>query len=293
MTENPIAVFQDVKVRSIWDEEGSRWLYSVVDIIAVMTGQEDQLTARNYWKKLKQRLTAVGNESVTKCHQLKLPAADGKKYLTDVADAECVLELIRLIPSKKAERLKQQFAENEQNIIDELSKEKAKGLFDKGIIDNIEAGTVNGLMFIHKYLFSGLYSFAGQVRKQNISKGGFKFANAQFLKENLGEIEKMSESTLEDIITKYIEMNVAHPFMEGNGRSTRIWLDLMLKKNISRCVDWQKINKHDYLSAMEKSAVDANDIKELLSGALTSKIDDREMFMKGIDHSYYYEEPDA
>ena len=292
MTESPIVIFRDENVRSIWDEEGSKWLYSVVDVIAVLTDQRDKQTARNYWKKLKQRLKAEGNKSVTKCHQLKLPAADGKNYLTDVADAECVFDLIRLVPSKKAEGIKQQFVENEQRVIDELSKQKAKELFDTGTIDKIEVGTLNGLVFIHKYLFGGLYSFAGQIRKQNISKGGFKFANAQFLNETLKKIEKMPESMFEEIVEKYIEMNIAHPFMEGNGRSARIWLDLMLKRNIGRCVDWQKINKYDYLSAMEKSGADVGDIKELLSGALTSKTYDREMFMKGIDHSYYYEEPD-
>jgi Protein involved in cell division len=285
-------IFRNKDVRSIWDGERSRWLYSAIDVISVLTDQRDKLTARKYWNKLKQRLKAEGNESVTNCHQLKLPASDGKSYLTDVIDAIQIFSLIRLIPGNKAERFKQLLDNNEQSIIDEESKQKAKGLFDTGTIDDIEVGTVDGLAFIHRYLFGGLYPFAGQIREQNISKGGFKFANAQFLRENLAKIEKMPESLFKDIVAKYIEMNIAHPFMEGNGRSMRIWLDLVLKKNLIKCIDWQMINKYDYLSAMEKSAVAINDIEKLLFGALTDKIDDREMFMKGIDHSYYYEEPD-
>ena len=168
----------------------------------------------------------------------------------------------------------------------------AKQLFDTGSIDKIEVGTVHGLTQIHKYIFGDFFPFAGKIRQQNISKGGFKFANALYLHENLNKIDKMPESSYDEIVSKYIEMNVAHPFMDGNGRSTRIWLDLMLKKNIRRCVDWQRINKHDYLAAMERSGVSDIEIRELLRGALTDKINDRETFMKGIEHSYYYEEPD-
>ncbi|MCL2890950.1 MAG: Fic family protein [Methanomassiliicoccaceae archaeon] len=177
-------------------------------------------------------------------------------------------------------------------MIDNKSKEKAKMIFFTGEINSIEAGTVNSLIRIHRYLFDGLYAFAGKIRDRNISKGGFKFANALYLHDTLNMIEKMPESTYEQIITKYIEMNVAHPFMEGNGRSMRIWLDIILKKNIKKCVDWQKIGKQDYFSAMRRSAADETAIKELLGSALTDKIDDHEIFVNGIDRSYYYEEPD-
>ena len=157
-------------------------------------------------------------------------------------------------------------------------------------MNDIEVGTVNGLRQIHAYLFGGLYDFAGQIRKLNISKGGFVFASVGYLDETLAAIEKMSESSVEEIVKKYVEMNVAHPFMEGNGRATRIWLDLILKKNLSQCVDWSKIDKTEYLNAMKKSVVDDSDILTLIKNALTDKIDDRGIFMKGIDYSYYYEE---
>ena len=158
------------------------------------------------------------------------------------------------------------------------------------MLNTIEVGTVKGLQQIHGYLFGGLYDFAGQIRTLNIAKSGFQFAMARFLPETLINIEKMPEGTLDEIANKYVEMNVAHPFMEGNGRSTRIWLDLILKKNLKLCVDWSKINKKDYLTAMGKSVSDSSMIKSLLQSALTDKINDREMFMKGVDYSYYYEQ---
>jgi cell filamentation protein len=177
-----------------------------------------------------------------------------------------------------------------ENNIDEASKVKAYELFESGEINNIEAGTANGLLRIHKLLFEGLYSFAGQIREKNISKGHFRFASHLYLNESLKKIEQMPETTFEEIIAKYVEMNIAHPFMEGNGRSGRIWLDLILKKNLKKCVDWQKVGKRAYLSAMERSPVNDLEIRELLRAALTDRIDDREIYMKGIDRSYYYEE---
>ena len=153
-------------------------------------------------------------------------------------------------------------------------------------------GTVKGLLQIHAYLFGGLYDFAGQIRTVNIAKGGFQFAMAQYLPQTLASIEQMPESDFEAIIDKYVEMNIAHPFREGNGRSTRIWLDLMLKRNLKQCIDWSLVNKRFYLEAMQHSVVDATEIKRLLQPALTDKIDDRETFMKGIDYSYYYEQED-
>ena len=276
----------------MWDGDAGKWWFSVADVIAVLTEQTGRQTARKYWNKLKQRLTEEGNESVTNCHRLKLTAADGKRYMTDVADTEQILRLIQFIPSKKAGPFKRWITENRQSAIDELSKQKAKQLFDTGDIDKINVGTADGLIQIHKYLFGGLYPFAGRIREQNISKGGSKFANALYLHDNLINIEKMPETSFDEIVSKYVEMNIAHPFMEGNGRSTRIWLDLILKKNIRKCIDWQLINKYDYLSAMVKSHTADDGIRELLRSALTDKIDSRETFMKGIDRSYYYEEPD-
>ncbi|MDA3818255.1 MAG: Fic family protein [Prolixibacteraceae bacterium] len=176
--------------------------------------------------------------------------------------------------------------------IDGKSKTKAYALFGSSFINSIEVGTVKGLQQIHAYLFGGLYDFAGQIRQKNISKGGFQFAVSQFLGETLKQIEEMPETTFDDIVKKYIEMNIAHPFMEGNGRSTRIWLDLILKKHLKKCVDWSKISKSDYMNAMMLSPTKSSVLKSLLEKALTNKINDREMFLKGIDYSYYYEEND-
>lgn len=176
--------------------------------------------------------------------------------------------------------------------IDEISKERAIKLFGSDEIASFEVGTTKGLQQIHEYLFGGLYDFAGKIRKQNISKDGFRFANSLYLKDALRRIEQMSENTFEEIIEKYAEMNIAHPFMEGNGRSTRIWLDLVLKKRLNKCVDWSSVHKNDYLEAMIRSHVKTTELRELLRGALTDKIDDREVFMKGIEQSYYYEEAD-
>jgi cell filamentation protein len=176
--------------------------------------------------------------------------------------------------------------------IDEVSKKRAIKLFGSSKLSSFEVGTIKGLQQIHEYLFGDLYDFAGKIRSKNISKGGFTFASAIYLLSGLAEIEKMPETTFEDIVKKYVEMNIAHPFMEGNGRSTRIWLDLILKKNLKKCIDWEKINKQDYFNAMERSPINSLELRELLRGALTTRINDREVFMKGIEQSYYYEEPD-
>lgn len=176
--------------------------------------------------------------------------------------------------------------------IDELSKERALKLFNSTEVLNFEIGTARGLQQIHEYLFQELYDFAGQVRNVDISKSGFRFASHLYLVNVLSQIEKMPESTFEEIVKKYVEMNIAHPFRDGNGRSMRLWLDLIFKKNLKVCVDWQKIDKQGYLSAMERSPVNDLEIRELLRGALTDKINDREVFVKGIEQSYYYEEPD-
>ena len=178
-------------------------------------------------------------------------------------------------------------------LIDRKSRSKAYALFESGLMASMKPGTVQCLQQIHAYLFGGLYDFAGQIRTVNISKGNFTFAPAMFLANSLAQIEKMPETTFDEIVAKYVEMNVAHPFREGNGRSTRIWLDMMLKKNLKMCVDWSKIDKDAYLDAMTESPADSTKIRSLLHNALTDKINDREIFMKGIDYSYYYESDDA
>jgi len=170
-----------------------------------------------------------------------------------------------------------------------ISKKKAVELFEKGILNELEAGTFSSLQFIHKYLFEEIYDFAGELRNVNMAKGNFRFASVMYLEAALANIEKMSQSTFDEIIEKYVEMNVAHPFREGNGRSTRIWLDLMLKAELHQVIDWSRVDKEDYLLAMERSPIRDTEIKHILKNALTDEINSREMYMKGIDHSYYYE----
>ena len=174
-------------------------------------------------------------------------------------------------------------------IEEKISKQKAVEMFENGYLESLEAGTYESLAMIHKYLFDEIYDFAGEIRKVNISKVNFRFAPLMYLDAALQSIDKMPHSTFDEIVEKYVEMNVAHPFREGNGRSTRIWLDLMLKKEIGYVVDWSKVNKEDYLLAMERSPIKDIEIKFLLKNALTDNVNDREIYMKGIDHSYYYE----
>lgn len=172
---------------------------------------------------------------------------------------------------------------------EKISKKKAMELFENAIFDTMEAGRFSSLKAIHKYLFEDIYEFAGEIRKVNLSKGNFRFAPLMYLEVALENIDKMSQSTFEEIVEKYVEMNVAHPFREGNGRSTRIWLDLILKREIGQVVDWSKVEKEDYLLAMERSPIKDIEIKHILKEALTDEINSREVYMKGIDHSYYYE----
>ena len=277
-----IRFFNDVAVRSIWDDESSKWWFSAVDISQALSKSKKPSV---YWNTLKKRNSQLS----TICRQLKLTAADGKKYLTDVIDENGINTLIILLPKQKNDAF-MKWLKGMGNSIDEKSKQKAYELFESGFIDEIEVGTLKGLQQIHGYIFGGLYDFAGQIRTKNISKSGFMFANAEFLPTILKNIENMPVATLENVFKKYIEMNIAHPFMEGNGRSTRIWLDLILKKHFSCCVDWSKIDKKDYLNAMEKSPTDDSFIILLLNSALSADFSDREFIMKGIDYSYYYEE---
>ena len=288
-TKISIRFFNDKEVRAIWDEENSKWWFSVLDVVGVLNTQDDYEKNRNYWKYLKAKLKKTLPELVSDTTQLKLTAADGKKYKSDVMDYNQVIELAKNFPNNKSAPFIQWFTYSDETV-DAKSKTKAYALFESSLLDSIEVGTVNGLKQIHAYLFGGLYDFAGKIRTVNISKGGFKFAAAEFLPETLDQIEKMSEDSFDQIIDKYVEMNVAHPFREGNGRTTRIWLDLILKRSLKKCVDWSQINKKDYLAAMERSVMDSTKIKQLIQNALTDKINDREMFMKGIDYSYYYEE---
>lgn len=174
-------------------------------------------------------------------------------------------------------------------IEEKISKQKALEMFETGYLDSLEAGKFESLAKIHEYLFDEIYDFAGELRKVNISKGNFRFAPLMYLDAALQSIDKMPQSTFDEIVEKYVEMNVAHPFREGNGRSTRIWLDLILKKEIGYVVDWSKVDKEDYLLAMERSPIKDIEIKFLLKNALTDNVNDREIYMKGIDHSYYYE----
>ena len=276
-----IRFFDDVPVRSVWDDETAKWWMCAADVVAALA---ETSNPRVYWATVKRR----NPQLFANCKQLKLPARDGKRYLTDVIDEASRNALIAVIQSGKKDVFLR-WLSSVGSSIDEKSKQKAYELFESGLINAVEVGTVRGLQQIHAYIFDSLYDFAGQIRTKNISKGGFAFANARFLSDNLKKIEQMPESTLEEIVSKYVEMNIAHPFMEGNGRSTRIWIDLILKKNLSLCVDWSRIDKKAYLQAMEQSPVTEAPILSLISGALTDKINDREVFLKGIDYSYYYE----
>lgn len=284
-----IRFFEDREVRALWDEEKAKWWFSVLDIVAVLNDQDDYNKNRNYWKYLKAKLKKENSELVSATTQLKLLAADGKKYKSDVLDYEGIIALGKQFPSKKANRFIEWFTYSDETI-DGKSKNKAYALFESSFIHSIEVGTLKGLQQIHAYLFGGLYDFAGQIRQKNISKGGFQFAMVQHLETALKQIEAMPENTFDEIVDKYTELNVAHPFMEGNGRSMRIWLDLILKKQLKKCIDWSQIGKTDYMNAMVKSPTDSSTLKTLLQNALTDDIHSREMYMKGIDYSYYYEE---
>ncbi len=289
ITKISIRFFNDREVRAIWDEENSKWWFSVIDVVGVLNGESEYIKAGNYWRWLKRKLLKENVQFVSGTHRLKLIAADGKKYLTDTLDSEGIIELAKHFPNNRAIKFLDWFTYS-NNSIDGQSKKKAYAFWESNLIADSDIGTTKCLQQIHAYLFGGLYDFAGKIRQKNISKGGFLFASSHFLGYTLNQIEQMPESNFDEIADKYVEMNIAHPFMEGNGRSTRIWLDLILKKRLKKCVDWSKISKSDYLNAMIKSSVDSSTIKDLLKNALSDEINSREMYMKGIDYSYYYEE---
>lgn len=291
MSKISIRFYKDHKVRATWDEEHNHWWFSVLDIVGAINEQDDHDKNRNYWKYLKAKLRKEQSEVVSNTTQLKLTASDGKKYNTDVISQAGVENLAKSIRNQQAMAFLDWFKYSE-NSIDGRSKKKAYTLIEGNLVADKDVGTVKALQQIHAYIFGGLYDFAGQIRTKTIWKDGTLFCRAEYLMKNLSIIEAMPENTFDEIANKYVEMNVAHPFMEGNGRSTRIWLDEIFKKRLGKCVDWSKIDKKEYLLAMRRSTTDATTIKALLQGALTDKIDDREIFMKGIDYSYYYEQTD-
>ena len=288
MNKKSIRFYRDHEVRAIWDEEQSQWWFSIVDIVAAVT---ESPNPRKYWSVLKTRLKKAGNELTTRCSQLKMTASDGKRYATDCFAQDDIIKLIRVIPSPKTSEFLDWFIYSD-NTIDGQSKKKAYTLMESGVLETMRPGTIKCLQQIHAFLFGGLYDFAGKIRTKTISKGNTIFCLAEHLHSFLQNVEQMPQTNFDEIVDKYIEMNMAHPFMEGNGRSTRIWLDLILKKQLGLCVDWSKIGKRDYLQAMIESEMDSSKIRELLRQALTDLIDDREIFMKGIDYSYYYEQDD-
>lgn len=270
------------KVRAIWDEENSKWWYSAVDIVSVVI---DSNNPRIYWNALKRRHPEMN----AFCRQLKIYADDNKQYLSDAIDENGIRKL-RFIVRSSINPEFESWINGSLDPLDEQSKRKAYQLYKTNLINEDEVGKTISLQKIHAYLFEGLYDFAGKIRTKTISKGGFVFANGDFLPLTLLQIDKMPQSTFNEIVEKYIEMNIAHPFMEGNGRATRIWLDLILIKELKQCVDWSKIDKKDYFDAMKDSPVSDIKIKALLKAALSDEIDSKELFMKGIDTSYYYEE---
>ena len=282
MIKHSIRYFNNKPVRAVWDNENSMWWYSAVDFIAILI---EPNSPRRYWNNVKVR----NPELSPFCGQLKLYADDGKKYLSDVINEEGVRLVLTIIPSKYKKAI-QDWIKGLLDPIDEQSKKKAYGFYKTELLEEDEIGKTVALQKIHAYLFEGLYPFAGKIRTKTISKGGFTFANGDFLPQVLKDIDKMPDNTFDEIVDKYIEMNIAHPFMEGNGRATRIWLDLLLKDRLQKCIDWSKIDKDDYLSAMKESPVNSKPIFDLLNSALTEDINNRDIFMKGIDYSYYYEE---
>ena len=288
-TKISIRFYKDHRVRAVWDVEQNQWWFSVLDVVGAINGQDDHEKNRNYWKYLKVKLKKEQNEVVSDTTQLKLTAADGKKYNTDVISQLGVEKLAKAIPNSQAMAFLDWFKYSE-NTIDGQSRKKAYTLWESNLVASRDVGKVKSLQQIHAYLFGGLYDFAGKIRTKTIAKGNTLFCLAEHLHSYLKTVEAMPESSYDEIVDKYVEMNAAHPFMEGNGRSTRIWLDMIFKKRLKKCVDWSKIDKHEYLDAMIASHTDSSKIRMLLQQALTDRIDDREIFMKGIDYSYYYEQ---
>ena len=289
MSKISIRFYKDHKVRAIWDEEHSKWWFSAIDIIRAINDEVDYVKAGNYWRWLKKKLTADGVQLVSVTHEFKFEAPDGKKRTADALDNECVQTLAKHYPNNRANAFLDWFTYSD-NTIDGQSRKKAYTLWESDLVADKDVGKVKSLQQIHAYLFGGLYDFAGKIRTKTIAKGNTLFCLAEHLHNYLKIVEDMPETNFDEIVDKYVEMNAAHPFMEGNGRSTRIWLDLIFKKRMKMCVDWSKIDKKEYLDAMIASHTDSSSIRALLKDALTDQINDRETFMKGIDYSYYYEQ---
>ena len=289
MSKVSIRFYKDHKVRAIWDEEYSKWWFSAIDVIRAINDESDYVKAGNYWRWLKKKLTADGVQLVSVTHEFKFEAPDGKKRTADALDNECVQTLAKFYPNNRANAFLDWFTYSD-NTIDGQSRKKAYTLWESNLVADKDVGKVKSLQQIHAYLFGGLYDFAGKIRTKTIAKGNTLFCLAEHLYNYLKIVEEMPETTFDEIVDKYVEMNAAHPFMEGNGRSTRIWLDWIFKKRMKMCVDWSKIDKKEYLDAMIASHTDSSRIRALLKDALTDKINDRETFMKGIDYSYYYEQ---
>lgn len=289
MSKVSIRFYKDHKVRAIWDEEYSKWWFSAIDVIRAINDESDYVKAGNYWRWLKKKLTADGVQLVSVTHEFKFEAPDGKKRTADALDNECVQTLAKFYPNNRANAFLDWFTYSD-NTIDGQSRKKAYTLWESNLVADKDVGKVKSLQQIHAYLFGGLYDFAGKIRTKTIAKGNTLFCLAEHLYNYLKIVEEMPETTFDEIVDKYVEMNAAHPFMEGNGRSTRIWLDMIFKKRMKMCVDWSKIDKKEYLDAMIASHTNSSHIRALLKDVLTDKINDRETFMKGIDYSYYYEQ---
>ena len=291
MSKKSIRFFNDREVRAVWDEVHSKWWFSATDIVRAINDEEDYTKCRNYWKYLKGKMAKDGIQLVSVTNHFKFLAPDGKQRAADALDSDCVRTLAENYPNNRANTFLNWFVYSD-NSIDGQSKKKAYTLIESGLLETMRPGTVKCLQQIHAYIFGGLYDFAGKIRTKTIAKGGTLFCRAEYLMQNLRLIEQMPQMNFDEIVDKYVEMNMAHPFMEGNGRSTRIWLDLIFKKELRMCIDWSKISKKDYLEAMRRSTTDAEPIRHLLRQAMTDRINDREIFMKGIDYSYYYEQED-
>ena len=290
-TKKSIRFYNDRKVRAVWSDTDNTWYFSATDVVRAINDEEDYVKAGNYWRWLKKKLAADGIQLVSDTHDFKFEAPDGKMRRADVLDTDSVHLLAKHYPNNRANAFLDWFTFSD-NSIDGQSRKKAYTFWESNIIDEDEIGTVKALQKIHAYIFGGLYDFAGQIRTKTIWKDGTLFCRAEYLQSSLAQIEQMPQSTFDEIVDKYVEMNIAHPFMEGNGRSTRIWLDMIFKQSLHQCVDWSMIDKKKYLRAMHASTTDAKYIKALLKPALTDQINDRELFMKGIDYSYYYEQVD-
>lgn len=291
MNKKSIRFYKDREVRAVWDEENGKWWFAATDIVRAINEEDDYVKAGNYWRWLKKKLTMDGILLVSVTHEFKFEAPDGKQRAADALDASCVQTLAKHYPNNRANAFLDWFTYSD-NTIDGQSRKKAYTLWESNLVADKDVGTVKALQQIHAYLFGGLYDFAGKIRTKTIAKGNTLFCLAEHLHSYLETVEQMPETTYDEIVDKYVEMNAAHPFMEGNGRSTRIWLDMIFKKRLKMCIDWSKIDKREYLDAMIESHTDSAHIHRLLKTALTDRIDDRELFMKGIDYSYYYEQED-